>query len=162
MIDRLRQLTPAPTSMLDVGVGAGTYGDMFRKHFPRAYRAGIEIWKPYVYRFNLPTKYDTLILSDARELNSLMPADIIILGDVIEHMSTKDALMMWNRALEAARRAVYLSIPIIHYPQGPEEGNPYEAHVVDDYSHELVLTIFDGITASWTGSVVGVYEAVTA
>jgi hypothetical protein len=53
---------------------------------------------------------------------------------------------------------VYLSIPIVHYPQGHIEGNCHEEHVVDDWNHERVLAAFAGIGDSWRGTEVGVYE----
>ena len=91
----------------------------------------------------------------------LPAADVVILGDVAEHMTEADALRLWQRAADAAARAVYLSIPIVHYPQGEIEGNPHEHHVVEDWNHEKVLASFDGIGEWWLGSEVGVYERLT-
>ena len=73
-------------------------------------------------------------------------------------MTVGEAQEVWRRCAEAARRAVYLSIPVVHYPQEPIEGNPYEVHVEEDWSHDKVLARFDGIGASWVGREVGVYE----
>ena len=91
----------------------------------------------------------------------LPAADVVILGDVAEHMTAEDASLLWDRASAAARKAVYLSIPIIHYPQGEIEGNPHEHHVVDDWDHDKVLAAFPGISEWWLGSEVGVYERLT-
>lgn len=148
-----------PDMVLDIGCGSGTYSVMLREAGCRAYLIGIEVWGPYVDQFALKRRYNTLMLADVREVDPLPEVDVVILGDVLEHMSTEDAVKVWDRARAAAKKAVYLSIPIVHYPQGPEEGNPFEAHVVDDYTHPRVLETFDGITASWTGEIVGVYEA---
>lgn len=157
MLERLRNLQPE--SMLDIGAGSGTYGKMFAEHFPHAYRVGIEIWRPYLIRFDLPTLYDDMHCVDVREYFMFPSTDVIIMGDVLEHMTEADALRVWDMARDAARKAVYLSIPIIHYPQGEYEGNPHEAHVVDDWNHERVLATFDGIGECYQGSVVGAYEA---
>lgn len=159
MTSQLRRL--APESMLDIGTGVGTYADLFAREFPTARRTGVEVWEPYVATYGLAGKYDELIVADARDLDPLPEADVVILGDVLEHMTTEDAVKVWQRARQAARKAVYLSIPIVHYPQGECEGNPHEAHVVDDYSHQRILDTFPGVTAHWTGQEIGVYEAVT-
>lgn len=156
MIQRLKLLSPA--SMLDIGAGAGTYSDLFTANFPNAYQVGIEVWEPYVSEYGLEAKYDTILVGDVRDFEYLPRADAVILGDVLEHMPVVDALEVWAMAREAAYKAVYLSIPIVHYPQGELEGNPFEAHVKDDWTHDEVLDIFPGIGASWTGSIVGVYE----
>ena len=159
MLERLQALKPE--SMLDIGAGSGTYGKLFVEHFPHAYRIGVEVCAPYLTQFDLPRLYDEMRLEDVRDMYLLPRADVIILGDVLEHMTEGEALMVWERALYSARKAVYLSVPIVHYPQGPHEGNPFEEHVVDDYSHERILETFSGIGAHWTGEVVGVYEALT-
>lgn len=79
------------------------------------------------------------------------------MGDVAEHMSEPEALALWRRASQAARHAVLLSIPIVHYPQGHLEGNPHEHHVEADLNHGRVLAAFAGIDEFWTGQEVGVY-----
>jgi cyclopropane fatty-acyl-phospholipid synthase-like methyltransferase len=157
MTTQLRRL--APESMLDIGTGAGTYAELFAREFPATRRIGVEVWEPYVATYGLTGKYDELILADARDLDPLPEADVVILGDVLEHMTTADAVKVWQRARQAARKAVYLSIPIIHYPQDAIEGNPHEIHVVDDYNHDSVMATFEGITSWWTGTIVGAYEA---
>jgi hypothetical protein len=150
-----------PQSMLDIGAGSGTYGRLMRTAHPSAYRIGVEVWAPYVHRFALTEVYDWMIVDDVRELWGKLPprVDIVILGDVLEHMPVEDAVRVWGLAKILARKAVYLSIPIVPYPQGHVEGNPYEEHVVDDWTDERVLDTFEGITWKWLGTIVGRYEA---
>lgn len=157
MMGRIMALDPA--TVLDIGVGAGTYAVTLRKWGVKAKMIGIEAWEPYVERFGLDILYDELHVEDVRTMDPLPNVDVVIMGDVLEHMPTPDAVKVWKRAKAAARRSVFLSIPIVHYPQGAEEGNPFEEHVVDDYNHERVLSTFPGITSCWTGTIVGNYEA---
>ncbi len=98
-----------------------------------------------------------MVVGDAREVD-LPDCDVVVLGDVAEHMTREEALDLWARAAAAARHAVYLSIPVVHYPQGSIEGNPHEHHVVDDWDHDAVLAAFEGIGEWWLGTEVGVYE----
>jgi hypothetical protein len=154
----------APRSVLDIGAGSGTYGKLMRQIAPDAYLVGVEAWEPYIDRFKLTTLYDQVVCEDVlrfidRPPHGLPRVDVVILGDVLEHVTQDHARDVWSAALVAARKAVYLSIPIIHYPQGHEEGNPFEEHVVDDYTHERVLDTFPGITWHWRGTIVGRYEA---
>ena len=148
-----------PVSVLDIGPGVGTYAKLLAGEYVSRI-IGVEIYEPYVTTYRLRDYYDEIILGDAREVE-LPAADVVILGDVAEHMTEADALRLWKRAADAAARAVYLSIPIVHYPQGEIEGNPHEHHVVEDWNHEKVLASFDGIGEWWLGSEVGVYERLT-
>ncbi len=150
----------APLDVLDIGPGVGTYAKLLAG--PQVGRLTcIEIFEPYVRTYRLPEYYDEVIVGDARTTD-FPDADIVILGDVAEHMSEADALALWDKASAAARVAVYLSIPIVHYPQGHIEGNHHEEHVVDDWNHERVMAAFPGIGDSWQGTEVGVYERRTS
>ncbi|GAA2003856.1 methyltransferase domain-containing protein [Nakamurella flavida] len=149
----------APLTVLDIGPGVGTYAKLLRG--PAVdHLIGVEIYEPYVHTYRLREYYDEVIVGDAREV-TFPAADVVILGDVAEHMSREDALALWAKAAAAARRAVYLSIPIVHYPQGEIEGNCHEVHVVDDWNHDTVRAAFTGIGEFWTGTEVGVYERLT-
>ncbi len=145
-----------PVSVLDIGPGVGTYAKLLSG--PGVSRiTGIEIWEPYVHTYQLHDHYDEVIVGDAREV-TWPAADVVIMGDVAEHMSGEEARRLWDRALLSARRAIYLSIPIVPYPQHEIEGNPHEHHVVDDWDHDKVLAAFPGIQDWWLGTEVGVYE----
>jgi hypothetical protein len=148
--------TDGPVSVLDIGPGVGTYAKLLSE-VPTSRVSGIEIYEPYVHTYRLNEYYDDITIGDARTV-PFPEADVVIIGDVAEHMSEDEALQLWAKAGSAASQAVYLSIPVVHYPQGEIEGNHHEVHVVDDWNHERVLASFDGITDWWTGSEVGVYE----
>lgn len=150
-----------PKSVVDVGPGEGTYGKMFRQLAVPPYLIGVEIWQPYVRQFGLDQIYDLVIQRDVRELtiHEWPQVDAVILGDVLEHMTEGEARKVWALARSCARKAVYLSIPITNSPQGAVHGNPFETHVVTDWSHEKVMDSFPGITWHWQGTVVGRYEA---
>ncbi len=149
----------APLTVLDIGPGVGTYAKLLAGPDVSGL-IGLEIWEPYVRTYRLREYYDEIIIGDAR-LVELPQADVVILGDVAEHMTEVEAVDLWERAGAAAKRAVYLSIPIVPYPQGEIEGNEHEHHVVDDWDHDKVLNAFAGIGNFWLGTEVGVYERLT-
>lgn len=153
----MRLEVAAPLRVVDVGAGAGLYVDFLRPFLPTSHWTGIEVWEPYVSEFNLRGKYDELIIGDARELTPLPQADLYILGDVLEHMLKSEALELWQRAREVSR-FVAASLPIVHYPQGAEHGNPYEEHLYHYSVNEFNID-FPGITDSAYGEVVGAFWA---
>lgn len=116
-----------PSWILDVGAGAGKYGKLLA-HPSRTIRA-VEIWEPYINRFGLTSVYDEVYQEDVRDRTDFK-YDLVIFGDVLEHMSKKDALTVWSRVKSQATWGM-ISLPIVHYPQGESEGNPYEEHVQD-------------------------------
>lgn len=158
MLERLAKLTPI-RSVVDIGAGCGTYAAM-RDSAPEAKWTAVEIWEPYVAQFDLWSKYDEIVLADARTMD-WTDYDFAFCGDVLEHMNAEDAMALWDQVLEHCRFAV-ISIPVVHYPQGEYEGNPFEAHVVDDWSHERVLECFPGVRVHEVYSTVGVYFAASS
>lgn len=132
------------SDVVDVGPGAGAWADTLKPVFPRAYWTAVEIWGPYVEQFHLTQKYNDVIVADVRFLDwsCIGSPDLVIFGDVLEHMDNIDAGWLVEKACETAKYTL-ISIPIIEYPQGAEMGNPYEAHVAD-YRHRTVLeTLID-------------------
>jgi hypothetical protein len=132
-----------PLRILDVGAGSGLLADYLAKE-DFGYRLdAIEVWLPYVNEFNLREKYNTVFTMDAREFSQWSDYDLVMFGDVLEHMPKQEAIDLWDSAIGARYRM--LSIPTVHCPQGEEHGNPYEVHVKDDWTHEEVLSSFSGI-----------------
>lgn len=159
MINWIREQTPR--SLLDVGAGCGTYARPWCGQADPPYLIGVEAWRPYVGRFDLNMLYDQVIVRDIRDLfpSEWPRVDVVVLGDVLEHMTREDAVRVWELARYAARKAVYLSIPVVHSPQGHINGNPFEQHVVEDWSVASVLSAFEGIGRQWVGTIVGRFEA---
>lgn len=133
-----------PEKVLDVGPGAGAYGKIIRQQFPTAIIDCVEIWQPYVDQFNLDTIYDNITIGDMRRIQNF-DADLVIFGDVLEHVSREDARRVFETAYAQARH-IFFSIPIIHYPQHSFEGNPHETHVEENWTHEDILATFPEVT----------------
>ena len=143
--------------ILDIGAGSGTYSDALKNAGYNGFIDAVEIWKPYVDEFNLHKKYRNVYESDVRLFDNF-DYDVVIFGDILEHMTKDQALEVWDKVAAQADFAL-IAIPIIHYHQGEINGNPYEHHVKDDWSHEEVLSSFKNIVDSWQGEVVGAYWA---
>ncbi len=164
---------------LDIGVGEGAYLNCLKHKYQAGgdkYQTlkqnweidagplsehrwtGVEVWEPYIDKFDLRSKYDTILNEDVRKLdyNKLGPFDVAVAGDVLEHMAKEDAVQVVEQILRISTY-LFISIPIIHYPQQPVHGNPYEAHIKDDWSHGEMMETFPQIIEHKVGRRVGVY-----
>ena len=155
-IGELLRLERDPEFFLDVGAGAGSWHEAVKPWFLQSKWIALEAWEPYITRFCLPERYSLVIPGDVRKI-SIPQVDVVIMGDVLEHMSKEDAVKVWEKAVDAAWQLVILSIPVVHYPQGHVHDNPYQEHVKDDWSHEEVMDTFSGIKRHVIGSTVGTY-----
>jgi hypothetical protein len=144
-------------SIIDVGAGSGTYYDALLNTRYKGTIDAVEVWEPYVDEFGLKKKYRKLWIEDIRDFDRFHH-DLVIFGDVLEHMTVDEALDVWNRASKYCAYAV-ISIPIIEYHQHAINGNPYEEHIKEDWTHQEVLDTFPHIVDSWQGNVVGAYWA---
>src|SRR6266568_3894718 len=142
IVSLVRQMDPA--SILDVGVGFGKWGVLFREYTdivkseaePQRYDKarwrvridGIEGFEPYLtplHRF----AYDQIFVGDARRvLPTLGRYDVIFLGDVIEHFTLGDGRALLREALDHAARYVLVSTPRYETDQPASCGNELERH----------------------------------
>lgn len=114
-----------PKSILDIGVGSGFYGEMIRRDLPDVKLIGLE---PFDYHNPRWDCYDFIHKVDVRtwragKTDCVEFFDLILMIDVIEHMSKEEGLAL----LERLPGPVLVSTPW-HYEQGPDE-NPLQAHV---------------------------------
>lgn len=147
--------------VLDVGCGEGTYPRLLREQYPLLADAewwGVEAWTKYIEEFNLHSLYYQIINEDARKINwtELPKIDLVIFGDVLEHMTKEESQELVNKALGISKYVV-ISIPIVHSPQGAYGGNPFEIHVKDNWTHQEVLDSFPHIVESSGAKKIGVY-----
>jgi predicted TPR repeat methyltransferase len=118
-------------SVLDVGAGSGTYRKLANMNdlLPGARWTALEIWEPYIAQFDLKSLYDEVIIGDVRTYENTK-YDLVICGDVLEHMTKEEAFAVLDRFSSSYR---FVSVPTIHTPQGEYEGNPHERHIEEDW-----------------------------
>ena len=118
-----------PKSILDVGMGRGNYGWFLRNvvHY-EGKLTGMDVWAPYVVGPEAlsggnRTYYDGgILVMDMRDASSVMAdlkPDIIFAFDVIEHVTRDEGIAVIRAMQRAANVAVFVSSPIVPYPQGP-------------------------------------------
>ena len=88
MINKLNELAPIE-SILDIGVGEGTYFDILSPYLKNTKWSGIEAWEPYITKYNLRRKYKTFMDKDIHQINfdEVSSCHLLILGNVVEHMT---------------------------------------------------------------------------
>ena len=127
-----------PRRVLDVGVGVGVYGLLLRTTLDIAHERyqrekwqlrleGLEIFPEYrnpVWDY----AYDTIHICDVRAAEfSPDSFDLIMINDVLEHLTDADAVSCVSRLLVFAP-VVILTTPVGYMPQGAWGGNPHETH----------------------------------
>ena len=130
-----------PKSILDVGVGFGGIGVLFREVTDIRWGRmkewhtvihGIEINQAYrnpIWDF----VYDDVIIGNALDKLPIMPIqyDIIYLGDILEHLEKKEALELLRRAIDKSTGYVVISTPVdFHQNKSEAErfNNRFEEH----------------------------------
>lgn len=129
-----------PRSILDVGCGFGLWGFLCREYLdvmeervqPEAWRIridGIELFEPYI-QTHQRALYTNVTIGDIRDLApKVNQYELIIAGDVIEHLDKEDGERVIEQLYEKATRALLVNIPLGDGWDHPERhGNPGELH----------------------------------
>jgi len=142
VIHLLRQLKPQ--SILDVGVGFGKWGHLFREYTdileaerdPARYERknwqvridGIEGHASYLTEMHRYL-YNEIHIGNACEVIRTLPRyDLIFLGDVIEHLEKQAGMQLLRDAFEHSNKAVILTTPKYETGQDDLCGNELERH----------------------------------
>lgn len=140
----LRRLKP--NSILDIGVGFGKWGFLFREYtdiiaseddVPRYSKPGwkvriegVEGHAPYLTPVH-DYVYDKVHVGDAISILKGMESksfDFVFMGDVIEHFEKPSGLAVLKECVRLAKKGVLISTPASLSPQEAVCGNPLEEH----------------------------------
>lgn len=141
-------------SILDVGPGAGIYADLLRREGYQDLHA-VEVFVPYVRRFALEQKYKEVYVADVRHFRVPRPFDVIIMGDILEHLEERDARAV-IAYLSRFCRALIASVPWT-YPQGEVDENPFERHLQPDLTKAVCEERYPVARWIFLGPILGVF-----
>lgn len=137
--DYILKHIPKDTNIIDIGAGIGTYADMLK---PLGYNNidAIEVFQPYIDGYGLKSKYRSVFNQNIIDSEIyLLDYNLAILGDVIEHMTYRDSLIVLNKLNHC--KNIIICVPF-NAPQGPEMGNQYEIHIQNDLTNEKFLHMY--------------------
>ncbi len=129
-----------PHSILDVGVGFGRWGILFREFLElwnygnydgkwKRKIEGVEIFNKYIQSYH-SFFYDKIYIENISDFlrNHSEEYDLINFGDVIEHMKKKEALINIELALSKSKY-VLINVPIgNNWKQKGTDENEFEEH----------------------------------
>ena len=128
---------PGDAEILDVGACDG----LWRRLLPQyPDMDAVEAYWPNALRLH-GTGYRQVFSADIRNFE-YDHYDLIIFGDVIEHLPVKDAQAVLQYAWPRCRDMI-VAVPW-RYKQGEIYGNPYERHIQDDLTPELFAERYPG------------------
>lgn len=130
VINFLKERFPIGSYILDVGAGGGTY----RNYMGFGYNMdAVELW-PEAVEYIKPM-YRNVYQKDIREFEYEQDYDLIIFGDIIEHLPVEDAKKVLAEASKHAKH-ILIGVPY-HSHRGPIYGNDAEEHIQDDLTHPV-------------------------
>lgn len=130
----------APNSTcLDVGACDGKWHGLLGHYLTMD---AVEIFEPNIEEHQLRYKYRHVYNCDILDYHYSW-YDLIIFGDVLEHMTVRDAqeVLRWARPRCSD---MIIGVPFL-YPQEEIYGNPYERHIQDDLTPELFDERYPGL-----------------
>ena len=120
------------SKILDVGAGSGTYKKLLDGYKMDA----VEVFEPNIEEYKLKELYEHVFNTDIKDF-MYDYYDLIIFGDIIEHLDVKEATEVLKYAYNRCKEMI-VAVPY-NYKQGIEYGNVYEIHKQDDLTHEIFL-----------------------
>jgi len=120
-------------SILDIGPGSGTYAKLLQEY---KNIDAVEVFAPYIKQFELDKIYRKIFIADILYFNLKTSYDLIILGDILEHLTIDEAQEVLENLLLKCKEII-VAVPY-NYIQGEYEGNSFEEHKQDDLTIELM------------------------
>lgn len=120
--------------LLDVGACDGKW----RELLPEYTMDAVEIFEPYARKLK---GYRNVFVMDVAELEYDW-YDLVIFGDVVEHMTVEQAQTVLEYAKGHCRDMV-VAVPWL-YEQGEVDGNKWQAHLQSDLTPELFAERYPG------------------
>lgn len=148
----LKNILPKNSLVLDIGPGAGVYYNLLGDYFQME---AVEIFAPNITQEKLREKYVQVYCDDIRTFDLPHVYDLIIMGDVLEHLSVNDAQNVLEK-LKAHTEYLMVAVPY-NLAQGQLYGNEAEIHLQPDLSIESFDTLYPGFTRIYGNSQYGYY-----
>ena len=127
LIPRNRKLT-----ILDVGCGYGYWAFILRIWcHPEPYIVGVDIYEPPIRKMKKMGLYDELFNIDILHYDSDKIFDIVIMGEIIEHLEKEDGYTLLEKMESMCRGKLIITTPNGYVPAGVGKDfvNPSAIHL---------------------------------
>lgn len=138
--------------ILDVGAGCGTYWNLLHNYFKTI--DGVEVFKPNIDNYQLKNKYHKVYNIDIKGFKYDF-YDIIIFGDIIEHLDTNEAQEVLKYAYNKCKEMI-IAVPY-KLKQDEVDGNIYEIHRQDDLTDEIMKERYPYLKLLYKNDLYGYY-----
>lgn len=122
--------------ILDVGIGSGVYGKLL-KAFYYENIDGIDIWPKDINETGLNYIYDNIYIEDILDFE-FDHYDLIIMGDVLEHIPLKESKELLNKFINGKASKLFIQVPYMYENKNAWHGNEKEIHVQDEINKEYM------------------------
>ena len=137
--------------ILDVGAGNGMYKDFLGDKYVNV--DAVEIYYPNIIDYKLLEKYRSVANRDIVGYEYKF-YDLIIFGDVIEHLTVEDAQRVINYAYYRCKNMI-VAVPYKYHQEANE--NKWEEHKQDDLTHEIFMWRYPGFEPLFKDELYGYY-----
>lgn len=138
--------------VLDVGAGCGTYWNLLHNDFKLI--DAVEVFKPNIEKYKLKQKYHRVYNMNIKEFK-YENYDIIIFGDIIEHLDVKEAQEVLKYALNRCKEVI-VAVPY-ELEQDEVDGNIHEIHKQPDLTPEIMKERYPYLKLLFNNDVYGYY-----
>lgn len=145
-----------PKSILDIGIGFGSKGMLFREYTDiwtgklkekKTRIDGIEIFGDYVTPLQRAI-YNNIYIGNVLDIiDTLGFYDLIYCGDMIEHLSKEDGVKLIFKIMQHSKQSIIVT-PVVVSEQGELYGNPNEKHLSQWTADDFVkgrVSVFNNV-----------------
>lgn len=150
--DYLKSKFDKSAKILDVGAGSGTYYNYLGDYFKSM--DAVEVFEPNIKEFDLENKYRKVFNVDIKDFEYEY-YDIIIFGDILEHLNVEDAQKVLEYALDRCEELI-VAVPYL-YEQGICHDNVYEIHLQPDLTKEVMKERYPYLRLLYSNDEYGYY-----
>ena len=154
IVNWIKQNFKETDTCLDVGACDGMWAYYLDGYF-YGHIDAVEIYEPNIIKNKLHALYRNVYNKDIRDFEYGW-YDLIILGDVIEHMTVEEAQKVIDHAKSRCRDMI-IAVPFL-LEQVEFDGNEYEKHIQDDLTDGIFHERYPGFEYLWINEEYGYYH----
>ncbi len=122
--------------ILDVGFGSGVYGKLMKAFYYKNID-GVDVWPRDIEKMGLNYIYDNIYIENVLDFE-FDHYDLIIMGDVLEHIPLKESKELLNKFINGKASKLFIQVPYMYENHNAWHDNPNEIHEQDEINKEYM------------------------